>query len=49
MKVTLPPGKTYRYTSATQNARKMYDQRPHKIMGRFYRAMKIDRSGGDGE
>jgi hypothetical protein len=48
MKVTLPPGKTYRYTSATQNARKMYDQRPHKIMGRFYRAMKIYR-GSDEE
>jgi hypothetical protein len=37
-----------KYTSATKNASKMYDQRLGAIMDRFYQSLRIDRSGGDG-
>jgi hypothetical protein len=38
----------FSYSSATENAAGMYDQTMPAIMGRFYRCLKIDRSGGDG-
>jgi hypothetical protein len=47
MSATTPP--ETQYSDATENVRKMYDQRLWNIMGRYHQSLKIDRSGGDGE